>query len=159
MNDPETATNESASLRPPAPRPCDSCPYRRDVPSGIWTHHEYEKLRHYDAPTPEQPTALFQCHQTDRDSDIRRMCAGWAGCHDGAHLLALRIALLDGRIDASTHQAAVEYVSPVPLFASGREAAAHGQASIDQPNDDANRLITKISRTRKDLLQQERKTA
>ncbi|MFE4869595.1 DUF6283 family protein [Streptomyces sp. NPDC056682] len=161
MNDQETGTNDSASssLRPPAPRPCDSCPYRRDVPSGIWAHHEYEKLRHYDAPTPEQPTALFQCHQADHDSDARRLCAGWAGCHDGAHLLALRTALLGDRINASTYQAAVEYVSPVPLFASGSEAAAHGQAGIDHPNDEANHLITKISRTRRDLLQQERNTA
>ena len=26
-------------------QPCSSCPYRKDVPSGVWAHHEYEKLR------------------------------------------------------------------------------------------------------------------
>ncbi|SHN07213.1 DUF6283 family protein [Streptomyces yunnanensis] len=138
----------SSSLRPPAPRPCDSCPYRRDVPSGIWAYEEYEKLRRYDASTPDQPTALFQCHQTDGDSVARRICAGWAGCHDAAHLLALRIALLDGQIDASTHQAVAKYVTPVPLFSSGDEAAAHGQTDIDQPTDEACQLIDKISKAR-----------
>lgn len=141
----------SSPLRPPAPRPCASCPYRRDVPSGIWAHEEYDKLRRYDAPTAEQPAALFQCHQADADSDARRICAGWAGCHDGAHLLALRIARLDGRIDATTHQAVAEYTSPIPLFASGDEAAAHGQADIELPSKEAVRLIAKISRSRGDL--------
>ena len=139
-----------SSLRPPAPRPCDSCPYRRDVPSGVWAHEEYDKLRRYDAPTPDQPPALFQCHQADHDSDTRRICAGWAGCH-GRHLLALRIALFEGRIEASTHQAAAEYVSPVPLFASGGEAAAHGQTDIDQPSEEVDHLRDKISRVRGDL--------
>ena len=140
----------SSSLRPPAPRPCGSCPYRRDVPSGVWAHEEYDKLRRYDAPTPDQPPALFQCHQADLDSDARRICAGWAGCH-GRHLLALRIAVLDGHIEASTYQAAAEYVSPVPLFTSGGEAAAHGQTDIDQPNEEASQLRAKIFRARGDL--------
>ncbi|MFG2684312.1 DUF6283 family protein [Streptomyces sp. NPDC048392] len=157
VNDQDTVTNESvaSSLRPPAPRPCDSCPYRSGVPSGIWAHEEYEKLRRYDVPTAHQPAALFQCHQTDADSDTRRICAGWAGCHDGAHLFSLRIAVLDGRIEPSTHQAVVDYISPVPLFASGNEAADHGQADLDQPTDEAERLINKISRTRTDLLKQD----
>lgn len=154
MNDQETVTNQTvpSSLRPPAPRPCDSCPYRRDVPSGIWAHEEYEKLRHYDAPTAHQPTGLFQCHQTDAASDTRRICAGWAGCHDGAHLFSLRLAVLDGRIAPSTHQVVADYISSVALFASGNEAADHGQADLDQPTDEAERLINKISRTRSDLL-------
>ncbi|MFD5696530.1 DUF6283 family protein [Streptomyces lasiicapitis] len=140
-----------SSLRPPAPRPCESCPYRRDVPPGIWSHEEYEKLRRYDAPTPDQPSALFQCHQTDAHDAARRICAGWAGCHDSAHLLALRMGVLDGRIEASTYRAAIEYVSPVPLFSSGSEAAAHGQAHTDQSHEEADRLIAKISRARGDL--------
>lgn len=160
MNDQEPVTEESraSSLRPPAPRPCESCPYRRDIPSGIWAHEEYEKLRHYDAPTAHQPAGLFQCHQTDADSDIRRVCAGWAGCHDGAHLLSLRFGVLDGHIEPSTHQAVVDYISPVPLFASGAEAADHGQADVAQPTDEAEHLINKISRTRGDLQTRPRTT-
>ncbi|MEU5306978.1 DUF6283 family protein [Streptomyces noursei] len=143
----------SSSLRPPAQRPCESCPYRRDVPAGIWAREEYAKLRRYDAETPDQPTGLFQCHQADADSALRRVCAGWAGCHAGEELLALRLAVLGGRIDATTYRAVVEYVSPVPLFASGSDAAAHGEADIDAPAEEARRLINKITRTRNDLVQ------
>ncbi|MEU2955934.1 DUF6283 family protein [Streptomyces xanthochromogenes] len=140
-----------SSMRPPAARPCESCPYRPDVPSGVWAHHEYEKLRRYDAATGEQPTGLFQCHQTDAESTDRRLCAGWVGSHDATHLLALRIGILTGTIDDATYQAALEYVSPIPLFATGNEAADHGQARLTEPSTAADRLITKISRTRSDL--------
>ncbi|MEU5609730.1 DUF6283 family protein [Streptomyces sparsogenes] len=137
-------------MHPPAPRPCDSCPCRLDVPSGVWEYEEYEKLRRYDAVTSEQPPGLFQCHQADAGSAARRICAGWAGCH-GPDLLGLRVALLEDRIDEATFQAAVEYRSPVPLFDSGNEAADHGQADIHQPTAEAAQLIGKISRTRSDL--------
>lgn len=132
----------------PAPRPCESCPYRRDVPSGIWDASEYEKLRLYDHETALQPLAMFQCHQEDADSPHRRVCAGWAGCHDGDELLALRLAVATGRIDADTFTAIVEYVSPVELFASGTEAADHGQMGIDSPNSAAIALMDKITRRR-----------
>ncbi|MEU2558465.1 DUF6283 family protein [Streptomyces longispororuber] len=140
-------------IRPPAPRPCESCPYRRDVPAGIWASEEYEKLRRYDADTPEQPTGVFQCHQADADSDTRRICAGWLGCHGGTELLALRIAVLDGRIDSSTYRAAADYESPVPLFSSGGAAAAHGEAGVAAPAEEARRMIGKICQTRGDLVQ------
>ncbi|MGW3291055.1 DUF6283 family protein [Streptomyces sp. NPDC001002] len=137
-------------MLPPAPRPCDSCPYRCDVPSGVWAHEEYEKLRRYDAPTPEQPSGLFQCHQSDADSSQSRICAGWAGCH-GEGLLGLRISLFRGRIDGAAFHAAAGYRSPVPLFGSGNEAADHGQADMVRPAAEATHLIDKINRTRGDL--------
>ncbi|MFE1775556.1 DUF6283 family protein [Streptomyces sp. NPDC059008] len=143
----------SSSLRPPAPRPCESCPYRRDVPAGVWADEEYAKLARYDADTPYQPTGTFQCHQTDADGHSRRICAGWAGCHEGEDLLALRLAVLGGSMDPATYRAVVEYESPVPLFPSGSAAAAHGAAGIPTPSDDARRVINKISRTRGDLVQ------
>ncbi|MEV7159432.1 DUF6283 family protein [Streptomyces misionensis] len=92
----------SSSLRPPAQRPCESCPCRCDVPAGIWASEEYAKLRRYGADTPDQPTGLFQCHQADANGAVRRVCGGWAGCHEGEELLALRMALLDGRTAAVT---------------------------------------------------------
>lgn len=52
----------SSQVRGPAPQPCASCPYRRDVPSGIWAAEEYAKLPAYDADTPFQPPHLFLCH-------------------------------------------------------------------------------------------------
>ncbi|MEV7177772.1 DUF6283 family protein [Kitasatospora sp. NPDC093679] len=136
----------------PAPRPCESCPYRRDVPAGVWAAEEYEKLVRYDAPTPEQPPRLFQCHQSDAGSAGRRVCAGWAGCH-GDGLLAPRIAVIQGRLDAVTYRAIAEYVSPVPLFSSGAEAAEHGLSGISEPGAEARRVIGKITRVRSDLSQ------
>ncbi|MFE4457708.1 DUF6283 family protein [Nocardia tengchongensis] len=138
-------------MQPPAPRPCSSCPYRRDVPSGVWDAAEYEKLRAYDLEIASQPPGLFQCHQTDADSGLRRMCAGWVGCHR-AELLGLRLALVTGRISGETFQAAVEYHSPIPLFSSGAEAADHGQAEIRHPSLEAVQAITKIGRRRTDLV-------
>lgn len=138
------------TIRKPAQRPCQSCPYRRDVSSGIWAAEEYAKLRAYDRETAAQPVGLFQCHQADAASPGRRICAGWAGCH-GYELLALRLAVVDGRIDAETFQAAANYRSPVPLFHSGADAADHGQAGIDNPSPSAQVAIEKITRRRRDL--------
>jgi hypothetical protein len=61
------------------------------------------------------------------------------------------VALIARHIDEATYRAVVTYESPVPLFASGREAADHGLADIDHPGERAKRLIAKISRTRTDL--------
>lgn len=60
----------------PAPRPCDSDPYRKDVPSGIWDASEYAKLARYDGPTANQPAGLFLCHLIDKKSARARICAG-----------------------------------------------------------------------------------
>ncbi|MDL4812763.1 DUF6283 family protein [Actinomadura opuntiae] len=139
-------------LRPPAPRPCASCPYRRDVPSGVWAASEYDKLRRYDAPTFAQPPGVFLCHQQNRDAVGARLCGGWAGVHDGANLLALRIAVADGRLSPEERDAVVGYESPVPLFASGAEAAAHGVAEIAAPGERAVAAMSKIARVRGDLV-------
>lgn len=64
-----------SKIRGPAPSPCSSCPYRRDVPSGLWGANEYAKLRDYDNPTWAQPPGIFQCHQTGADDDKARLCA------------------------------------------------------------------------------------
>lgn len=139
------------ATQPPAPRPCASCPYRQDVPSGIWDASEYAKLPAYDEPTYAQPARLFLCHQHERDDDRARVCAGWAGCHDGDHLLALRVAVASGEISADMVDAIRDYVSPVPPFATGAEAAAHGMREIREPGPDACTAISKISRRRSGL--------
>ncbi|MFC9872691.1 DUF6283 family protein [Nocardia salmonicida] len=147
--------NEAAGadkMGPPAPRPCVSCPYRRDVPSGVWDFAEYEKLRAYDGDMSVQAPQLFQCHQTDADSTRRRMCAGWVGCHGGRQLLAIRLALIQDRISGQTFEVAGAYESGAPLFASGGEAADHGQREFDKPGPDAQHAIGKVARTRSDLV-------
>lgn len=115
-------------------RPCGTCPYRRDVPSGIWSAAEYAKLARYDNDVPDQlmagATRLFDCHQRTGE-----LCAGWVGCHDMDNNLALRLAGDD--IDP----AVFDYVSPVPLFATGAEAAAHGMRDIEAPGRAARRKI------------------
>ena len=122
-----------SDLPKPAKQPCGSCPYRRDVPSGLWSPEEYAKLPAYDGQTWEQPTSLFMCHQRDGC-----LCAGWLACHDTDHLLALRLHCVD--------PSAFGYVSPVPVFGSGAEAAAHGSADIDAPGIAARRMIVGLER-------------
>lgn len=129
------------SAPPPRPSaaPCGSCPYRRDVPAGIWHPDEYAKLPGYDGETGDQAAAgasgLFMCHQNDG-----HLCAGWAGCHDTGHLLALRLHRV--------HPSTFNYTSPVPLFASGAEAAAHGLAGVAEPCARARQAIGKLQRRR-----------
>jgi hypothetical protein len=121
--------------------PCAQCPYRRDCPSGVWDKSEYDKLRKYDGTIAQQAMAgahqVFMCHQSDG-----RICAGWAGCHDMRETLAMRLHWL------SVEGSVFTYESPVPLFASGAEAADHGQREIDAPGIEAEAAIEKIVKVR-----------
>jgi Family of unknown function (DUF6283) len=125
--------------KPPAPRPCESCPYRRDVAPGVWAEEEYAKLPGFDGETWEQTPAVFYCHRQDG-----KLCAGWAGCHDMAESFGLR--LLAATLDAETLDAVLDYTTDVPLFTSGAEAAAHGRSGIESPPPEAVRLIQKLER-------------
>lgn len=136
------------NVRGPAPRPCASCPYRVDVPAGVWHDSEYAKLREYDADTASQPTALFLCHQRAETDPSRRLCAGWVGCH-GEELLAVRMAVLVGEIVDDDVAATLDYTSPVPLFSSGADAADHGVSA--EPGPEARAVQAKISRVRDDI--------
>jgi hypothetical protein len=126
-----------------AKAPCKSCPYRQDVPSGVWDATEYDKLPAYDGEILHQllsgGEALFYCHQQDG-----HLCAGWVGCHGASNLLAFRFHA--ERIDDSVWG----YVSPVPVFASGQEACDHGKAEIDNPGEAAHRMIDRLVRKLED---------
>ena len=122
-------------------QPCETCPYRRDVASGVWAAHEYAKLPDYDKPTGEQPIAAFYCH-TSPDF----LCNGWAICHQSRghafQLLALRFAVL---FDSEP----IVIPAPVlPLFKSGAEAARHGMKQIERPTRRAASAIRKIEAVR-----------
>ena len=117
--------------------PCGTCPYRRDVPAGIWHGDEYAKLPAYDAETPFQPMALFMCHQRDGC-----LCGGWLLTHDRDHLLALRVHAHN--VDLSVWS----YAPPIEVFASGAEAAAHGISGIENPSPEAQRKIDGLVRQR-----------
>lgn len=132
----------------PAPRPCESCPYRIDVPSGIWAPEQYAKLIAYDRPTWDQPPNLFLCHQTTADDGRARLCAGWVGCR-GSELLALRLpgsSLTDDDLAAARR-----YVSAIPLFPNGTAAANHGLRETDNPSPKARRMIDKLVLRRPDI--------
>lgn len=123
----------------PRPRPCASCPYRRDVPSGIWHPDEYEKLPLYDAPTYDQPQAVFMCHHADG-----AVCAGWLGHADPDELLAVRLGLAQGTLAPEC----VTYTTSVPLHGSGAEAAAHGLRDVEAPAPKAVAAMRKLDRIR-----------
>lgn len=115
--------------------PCASCPYRRDVPSGIWHESEYDKLVDYDQDTALQPVAPFLCHDADRHSVL---CRGWYETH-GEDLLAVRLCRAMGKLDAEPPEAC-----GVPRFESGQAAAEHGRRDIDKPGIAACRRIDKL---------------
>lgn len=116
--------------------PCSTCPYRKDVPSGIWAAHTYEMLRPYDLPTGEQPFAPFGCHATPEF-----YCHGWAVVHTNRghefDLVSLRVART-GYPDIPE--------AAVPLFSSGNEAADHGQRDLDDPSPEAQAAVGKLVR-------------
>ena len=81
-----------------APRPCVSCPYRLDTPSGVWSEEEYEKLRAYDEDWFEvgiPPFAAFHCHQ-ESATGVDTVCRGWLTVAQES--VAARIAVADGRV-------------------------------------------------------------
>lgn len=123
--------------------PCATCPYRKNVASGIWHEDEYDKLPTYDGDIPEQATqggmAAFHCHTEPDD-----LCAGWAGHRDPYDLLAVRLGISRGTMAPSV----AEYTTEVPLFASGAEAAEHGKREILSPSVRAQSNINKILKQR-----------
>jgi Family of unknown function (DUF6283) len=135
----------------PAPNPCGTCPYRRDVPSGVWDESEYAKLARYDGETWEQPHGLFQCHQQSAHDTQSRVCAGWVACHDVDELMALRLAQAFGSMDASELEATMNYSTSVPVFGSGADAAAHGMRDSLNPSAKAARAMDKIKHRRGDI--------
>lgn len=120
--------------------PCDTCPYRRDVPSGIWDASEYAKLPGYDGETWAQTQRPFHCH-----TDQPQICAGWAGHRNPADMLAVRLGVAHGGIDPSIY----DYSTRVPLFASGAEAAEHGMRDLPDPSERARNAVRRIVRRRR----------
>lgn len=125
----------------PRAKPCGSCPYRCDVPSGVWDASEYKKLLDFDGDIPEQKrTSIFMCHTGDST-----VCAGWLGHDDPLQMLSVRLGLAFGKLDPSC----ASYTTKVPLFSSGAEAAAHGLRELENPNEDACTLIAKLEKALK----------
>lgn len=120
----------------PARRPCSSCPYRCDVPSGVWDQPEYAKLEAYDGETGSQPPSVFLCHLLNR-----RLCAGWVAVHDMDESLGLRIAVLTDLISPATAEKLLDYTTDVELHESGAAARAYGMRDISSPGSGAIRIM------------------
>lgn len=107
------------------PEPCQFCPYRKDVPSGVWSKEDYEKLPPYDNETALQPHSTFQCHESPGC-----LCSGWVNTHEqrqGHELLSVRLlSMREGAIDLSKK-------CSIPLFESGTAAAKHGMKNFKKP--------------------------
>ena len=130
----------------PRNRPCSSCPYRRDCPSGVWAEEEYRKLLAYDGDTNEQVSkrafGVFCCHQGTSE-----ICAGWAAVHGDYDCLALRVAAsMDPAVDV---KAVLDYTTDVPLWPSGTAAAEHGLRDIENTSPAARETVRKISTVRR----------
>jgi len=127
------------------PVPCTTCPYRKDVPSGIWDAAEYAKLPAYDRETWSQPPALFMCHQ-----QTGGLCTGWLQSHANREhaydLLALRVA---SNLDCKAVSQVALSEPTVPLFRTGKAAAAHGMKAINRPGKRAQEAMKRITRKRK----------
>ena len=115
------------------PRPCPSCPYRKDHPSGVWSEDEYEKLRPYDG----LAVGAFLCHQTNA-TGRETVCKGWSTVH--ADSIAVRIGMANGLLDPDE----VYTETDVDLWESGNAAADHGQANIDLPTVEARIMAAKL---------------
>jgi hypothetical protein len=120
-----------------APKPCASCPYRKDAPSGLWHRDEYDKLPAYDGEMGEQAIAgaigVFKCHQKDG-----RLCAGWVAGHGPHNLLAMRFHARE--IDPAVWN----YKTDVAVFKSGSAAWRHGMKDMHRPKAKAKRLMRKL---------------
>lgn len=126
----------------PRESPCPTCPYRKNCPAGVWHSSEYVKLAEYDKPTGEQPLGVFMCHDA---KDGSTMCRGWLDTHDKDESLALRFAVMTGKVEPEIFDLPV---SGEPVFASGTEAAQHGMAAISDPPPAAVKVIKKLMKQR-----------
>lgn len=135
-----------------APNPCDTCPYKRDTPPGIWSREEYEKLRTFDTvkrflpgnphpvylPTAEIAT-VFHCHQENR-TGADTVCRGWVGTHNDS--VFVRFAMMRGVLRPGD----VPYGVDPTLYATGTEACEAGLAGVEEPSDEAQEKMDKLIR-------------
>ena len=75
------------------------------------------------------------------------MCRGWLDTH-GYNLLAVRLGIIKGDIDAKALGKALDEGPAVPVFASAAEAAKHGRRAIKRPGRKAIEMVAKIEKKR-----------
>lgn len=130
-------------MTPCRPRPCSSCPYVVSTPSGLWHPDEYRKLPAWDRDTPDQPAALFMCHQGLLGEQLR-VCRGWLQVHRDT-ALGVRVGLATGELDPDEVWADTPGVAYHP---TGTAACVHGLAGVDNPGPDACKAIDRLTTAR-----------
>jgi len=73
--------------------PCPECPWRTDVPTGVFPA---EAFRHSARTAADMAESLFGCHMAGPETP--QTCAGFL-LRNAEHNLAVRIAIASGRID------------------------------------------------------------
>ena len=119
------------------PNPCNSCPYRRDTPPGVWAKEEYNKL-----PQRDEATALcgtFLCHNAPEHQTV---CRGWLEVHH--ENLSVRLACYEIDWNETNKQP-----TRIPLYRSGAEARRAGIKGIARPSRTARQVIARIALKRK----------
>ena len=122
--------------------PCLTCPYRLDVPSGVWSFEEYEKLRLFDEGSEMPCLSTFLCHQSTVAGQ-QIACKGWLMVHRDS--VAVCLACLTGQVDAETCFEEPE----AELHESGNAAADFGQRDLKRPKKKALKVIDKLRNTGK----------
>lgn len=113
-------------------KPCVSCPYRCDVPSGIWHPDEYAKLPPYDR---NEAFEKFMCH-----SERSKLCRGWLSVH--CESVAVRLCMSKG--DVTPEEV---FAKPlVKLFNTGLAAAVHGMKQVNRPGKKAREMIASLTK-------------
>ena len=126
---------------------CNTCPYRRDTPSGIWSPEEYKKLADFDKPSmsPEgvpNPNmfATFHCHQ-ENATGRPTVCRGWVWTHGDT--VGFRMAVITGLIDSFDPNLPREDESGI-YYDTGVEACEAGMRDIEEPGLAARLLVDKL---------------
>lgn len=120
------------------PRPCNTCPYAKSTPSGLWAESEYAKLPKYDGETWEQDVHLFSCHKHGPEDNV--LCKGWLLTHGTDRLLALRVAGARGH----TLDESVYAECDAEVYESGLAAYEAGILEIPNPSPLAIRRIAQV---------------
>jgi len=103
--------------------PCAECPWRRDAPIGAFPVEAYQ---HSARTCYDMAGHMFACHMAGATKP--QTCAGFLLSRGAAHNLAVRMAMIEGRLDLDA------VASDVPLYASYQEMA---EANGVDPNDPA----------------------
>jgi hypothetical protein len=104
-----------------AERPCQECPWRRDVATGRF---DEDRFRSMARTARDMDRRLFQCHRTDEGRPL--VCAGFLE-RGAEHNLAVRLAYARGDLNRKDRSGSL------PLYADYREMAVANGVAPDDP--------------------------